>query len=164
MEWATDSTESTAAEPAVEPIETASTPKELPSNPYLDIPAPVHSQEFKKGYVMRKCCMEPNGKRTSLGKRSWKMYFAVLKDLVLYLYKDEATCKGELPPKGSAQRKKSSSADPAPAAIIRIHHALAATAPDYTKKPNVFRLYTADRAQFLIQTSDTKVSPFHQIL
>lgn len=166
LEWATDSVESTAeASPAV--TENPSAPKELASNPYLDIPAPIHSQDFKKGYIMRKCCMEPNGKRTTLGKRSWKMYFAVLKDLILYLYKDEATCKGELPAKGSKSSKaaprpgKSSgtagaAGDPAPAAIIRVHHALATSAPDYTKKQNVFRLYTADRAQFLIQTSDTK--------
>ena len=106
---------------------------------------------------MRKCCMEPNGKRTPLGKRSWRMYFAVLKDLVLYLYKDEATCKGEHPPKSSTMRSKKTVPDAGPAAIIRVHHTLAASAPDYTKKKNVFRLFTADRAQYLIQASDTKV-------
>ena len=94
------------------------------------------------------------------------------------MLKDEATCKGELPAKGSKSSKatprpgKSSgtagaagaAGDPAPAAIIRVHHALATSAPDYTKKQNVFRLYTADRAQFLIQTSDSKVSfPFHEM-
>ena len=146
----------TTPDAELKPTETIPNPKEVSSNPYLDIPVPVQSQEFKKGYIMRKCCIDPNGKRTSLGKRGWKMFFAVLNDLVLYLYKDEVTNKGELPPKSSAQRKKSS-ADPGPAAIIRIHHALAASAPDYTKKPNVFRLFTADRAQYLIQTSDTKV-------
>ena len=86
MEWATDAIESTA-DATLDVTESSSAPKELPSNPYLDIPTPIHSQDFKKGYIMRKCCMEPNGKRTTLGKRSWKMYFAVLKDLILYLYK-----------------------------------------------------------------------------
>ena len=37
---------------------------------------------------------------------------------------------------------------------VRLHHALAAPAPDYTKKLFVFRLRTADRAEFLFQTSD----------
>jgi len=145
-------------------IQQAPAAKELASNPYLDIPTPQQSQEFKKGYVMRKCCVEPGGKRTSLGKRGWRMYFAVLKDLVLYLYKDEATCKGEMPPKASNARCKKTSntgtmtSEPGPAVVIRVHHALAASAPDYTKKKNVFRLFTADRAQFLIQASDAKVS------
>ena len=86
------------------------------------------------------------------------MYFAVLKDLCLYLYKDEATCKGDPPAKSSVPCcKKKAGPEQGPAALIRVHHALATSAPDYTKKKNVFRLYTADRAQFLIQASDTKV-------
>jgi len=169
LEWATD-----APEGGISPGETPPAPsemsssagitpnaKELASNPYLDIPTPSESQEFKKGYIMRKCCAEPGGKRTSLGKRSWKMYFAVLKDLCLYLYKDEATCKGETPAKSSTPCCKNKTAagsdQQGPAALIRVHHALAASAPDYTKKKNVFRLFTSDRAQFLIQASDTKV-------
>lgn len=39
---------------------------------------------------------------------------------------------------------------------IRIHHALAAKATDYKKKQYVFRLQTADQAEFLFQTSDSK--------
>ena len=169
LEWASDSPEGVPSpgelQEAVENmIQQAPAAKELASNPYLDIPTPQQSQEFKKGYVMRKCCVEPGGKRTSLGKRGWRMYFAVLKDLVLYLYKDEATCKGEMPPKGSNTRCKKTSntgtttSELGPAVVIRVHHALAASAPDYTKKKNVFRLFTADRAQFLIQASDAKVS------
>lgn len=159
LEWASDSPE--GPHPVdVEPLEIVPSPaaKELASNPYLDIPNPSLSQEFKKGYVMRKCCLEPSGKRTPLGRRNWRMYFAVLKDLVLYLYKDEATCKGEQSTKSSSSSTSKKSSDAAgPAAIIRVHHALAASAPDYTKKKNVFRLFTADRAQFLFQASDTKV-------
>lgn len=160
LEWASDSPQRPNTG-ELEPAEIIPTPatKELAANPYLDIPSPTQSQEFKKGYIMRKCCVEPGGKRTALGKRNWRMYFAVLKDLVLYLYKDEATCKGEQPAKsGGARSGKSVAVEPAPAAIIRVHHALAASAPDYTKKKNVFRLFTSDRAQYLVQASDTKVS------
>lgn len=39
---------------------------------------------------------------------------------------------------------------------IRIHHALATMANDYTKKQHVFRLQTADQAEYLFQTSDSK--------
>lgn len=39
---------------------------------------------------------------------------------------------------------------------IRIHHALATKANDYTKKQHVFRLQTADQAEYLFQTSDSK--------
>lgn len=35
---------------------------------------------------------------------------------------------------------------------IRIHHALATKATDYTKKMFVFRLQTADQAEYLFQT------------
>lgn len=35
---------------------------------------------------------------------------------------------------------------------IRIHHALATKAQDYTKKQHVFRLHTADQAEYLFQT------------
>lgn len=39
---------------------------------------------------------------------------------------------------------------------IRIHHALATKATDYTKKQHVFRLQTADQSEYLFQTSDSK--------
>lgn len=39
---------------------------------------------------------------------------------------------------------------------IRIHHALATKASDYTKKQHVFRLQTADQSEYLFQTSDSK--------
>lgn len=39
---------------------------------------------------------------------------------------------------------------------IRLHHALATKAADYTKKQHVFRLQTADQAEYLFQTSDSK--------
>ena len=78
-----------------------------------------------------------------LGKRSWKMFYLSLRDLVLYCFKDEA----------SAQL---SSSYESPMAAIRVHHSLASVAGDYTKKQFVFRLETCDRAEYLFQTSDQK--------
>ena len=108
-------------------------------NPFLELPNAATAVDFKKGYVMRKCCVDPNGKKTKLGKRSWRMFFLTLRDMVLYCFKDE----------------KSPVFDDFSAAI-RIHHGLAVRASDYTKKKHVFRLYTADRAEYLFQTSDEK--------
>lgn len=34
------------------------------SNPFLDIPNTTNAIEYKKGYVMRKCCYEANAKRS----------------------------------------------------------------------------------------------------
>ena len=37
--------------------------------------------------------------------------------------------------------------------VVSLHHALAQEAADYTKKPHVFRLQTADWRVFLFQAS-----------
>uniref|UniRef100_A0A8D9EA04 PH and SEC7 domain-containing protein 3 n=1 Tax=Cacopsylla melanoneura TaxID=428564 RepID=A0A8D9EA04_9HEMI len=101
--------------------------------------------EYKKGYMKRKCCVDPNGKRTPLGKRSWKMYYCTLLDLVLYLHKDEADC-----------RASPNNPDVSPPHTIRIHHSLVTKATEYRKKQHVFKLETSDRAEYLFQTSDSK--------
>ncbi|XP_044005287.1 PH and SEC7 domain-containing protein-like isoform X2 [Aphidius gifuensis] len=108
-------------------------------NPFLHVPNASGATEFKKGYVMRKCCYDSNGKKTPFGKRSWKMYYCTLRELVLYLHKDEHGFRND-----SLHN------------AIRIHHALATKASDYTKKQHVFRLQTADQAEYLFQTSDSK--------
>ncbi|XP_072759646.1 PH and SEC7 domain-containing protein isoform X2 [Anoplolepis gracilipes] len=108
-------------------------------NPFLDVPNVTGATEFKKGYVMRKCCYDSNGKKTPFGKRGWKMYYCTLRELVLYLHKDEHGFRND-----SLHN------------AIRIHHALATKATDYTKKQHVFRLQTADQAEYLFQTSDSK--------
>lgn len=36
----------------------------LGTNPFLDIPVSTNAIEYKKGYVMRKCCYEANAKRS----------------------------------------------------------------------------------------------------
>ncbi|BES87813.1 arf6 guanine nucleotide exchange factor [Nesidiocoris tenuis] len=109
----------------------------------FDVPSSAPAVEYKKGYVMRKCCVEPNGKKTPLGKRGWKMYYCTLRDMVLYLHKDEH---------GFRKTQLSDNLHNA----IRIHHSLATKANDYTKKLHVFRLETADQAVYLFQTSDSK--------
>lgn len=78
----------------------------------LDAPQNAAAIEHKKGYMMRKCCFESNYKKSKkfknpsmkslfnipifvfrriapFGKRSWKMFFCTLRDLVLFLHKDE---------------------------------------------------------------------------
>lgn len=67
------------------------------------------------------------------------MYCCTLRDLVLYLHKDEH---------GFRKNQLSDNLHNA----IRIHHALATKAIDYTKKQHVFRLQTADQAEYLFQT------------
>ena len=75
----------------------------------------------------------------AFGKRSWKMWFCVVQDLVLYLHKDEQGARrGPHPQLGQN--------------AIRLHHALATRANDYSKKEHVFRLQTADQAEYLLQT------------
>ncbi|XP_055315600.1 PH and SEC7 domain-containing protein isoform X2 [Sitodiplosis mosellana] len=109
----------------------------------LDTPQNVAAIEHKKGYMMRKCCYESNNKKTPFGKRSWKMFFCTLRDLVLYLHKDEH---------GFNKKQVSDNVHNA----IFIHHSLATKATDYQKKQHVFRLQTADQAEYLFQTSDSK--------
>ncbi|CAH2243250.1 jg2253, partial [Pararge aegeria aegeria] len=109
------------------------------SNPFLDLPDQSRAVEYKKGYVMRKCCFDANGKKTPFGRRGWKMFYCTLRDLVLYLHKDEH---------GFRRSQMSDNLHNA----IRIHHALATKATDYTKKQHVFRLQTADQAEYLFQT------------
>nr|CAH7743273.1 unnamed protein product [Callosobruchus chinensis] len=123
----------------------------LGGNPFLDVPISANAIEYKKGYVMRKCCYEANAKRSvcclflaPFHKRGWKMFYCTLRDLVLYLHKDE-----------NGFRRNQIGGDNLHNAI-RIHHALATKATDYTKKQYVFRLQTADQAEYLFQTSDSK--------
>lgn len=108
-------------------------------NPFLKLPNPNSATEYKRGYMMRKCCFDSSGKRTPLGKRSWKMFYATLRDLVLYLHHDEQGFR-----KNQLYQSLNNS--------IRIHHALATNASDYTKKEYVFRLQTADQSEYLFQT------------
>ncbi|VDL96497.1 unnamed protein product [Schistocephalus solidus] len=60
-------------------------------SPFVDLPKDITAKEYMRGCVMRKWVMESHGKKTSLGKRGWKAFYARLRDLVLYLYKDADT-------------------------------------------------------------------------
>ena len=71
------------------------------------------------------------------------MYYVVLRDMILYMYKDEQALKKSINSTSSHN-------------AIRVHHCLASKASDYTKKQHVFRLQTADWAEYLFQTSNTK--------
>ncbi|XP_017770848.1 PREDICTED: PH and SEC7 domain-containing protein 1 [Nicrophorus vespilloides] len=145
LEWALDEENEDNVQMQLKPIDS-----NIGGNPFLDVPCLTNAIEYKKGYVMRKCCYETNGKRSlcciflaPFHKRSWKMFHCTLRDLVLYLHKDE---------NGFRKNQMSDNLHNA----IRIHHALATKATDYTKKQYVFRLQTADQAEYLFQTSDLK--------
>lgn len=75
------------------------------------------------------------------------MFYATLRDLVLYLHKDEQGFR-----KNQLYESLNNS--------IRIHHALATKASDYTKKQFVFRLDTADQAEYLFQTRYAAIIAF----
>ena len=107
-------------------------------NPFLGLPSGTSATEFKKGYLLRKCCYDPTGKKTPIGKRRWRNFYATLRDLVLYLHKDETGFR-----KNQLYESLKNS--------IRIHHALATKATDYVKKEFVFRLHTADQAEYLFK-------------
>ncbi|XP_030758159.1 exchange factor for Arf-6 isoform X3 [Sitophilus oryzae] len=140
LEWALDEEQENAPVPAQVVYDVIN----LSGNPLLELPNPLTMVEYKKGYVMRKSCYETNAKRTPFHKRSWKMFYCTLRDMVLYLHKDE-----------NGFRKNQMGGDNIHNAI-RIHHALATKAHDYTKKQYVFRLQTFDQSEFLFQTSDSK--------
>eukprot|EP00088_Acartia_fossae_P033688 TRINITY_DN34516_c0_g1_i1.p1 TRINITY_DN34516_c0_g1~~TRINITY_DN34516_c0_g1_i1.p1 ORF type:complete len:689 (+),score=203.23 TRINITY_DN34516_c0_g1_i1:43-2109(+) len=110
-------------------------------NPFLALPDANDGVEYKKGYIVRKCCYDANGRKTKLGKRGWRMFYVALRDLVLYCFKDE---------KSSEQPGAFSN----PQVALRIHSALAHKAADYRKRKHVFRLILADRAEFLFRTAN----------
>jgi len=109
-------------------------------NPFLALPD-SGGVEYKKGYIVRKCCYDANGKKTKLGKRSWKMFYVTLRDLVLFCFKDE---------KSSEQPGAFTN----PQVALRLHSSLAHKAVDYRKRKHVFRLVLADRAEFLFRTTN----------
>uniref|UniRef100_A0A914UQQ4 Uncharacterized protein n=1 Tax=Plectus sambesii TaxID=2011161 RepID=A0A914UQQ4_9BILA len=106
--------------------------------PLLQVPDPDSQVEYKNGWVMRKCVYDSDGKRTPLGRRGWKMFYATLKGMVLYLHKDERGFKN-----GHYQTFNNA---------ILIHHSIAQRPNDYSKKQHVFRLRTANLGEFLFQT------------
>ncbi|XP_075145667.1 exchange factor for Arf 6 isoform X2 [Haematobia irritans] len=143
LEWALDDDANDLQKQQSDNKNSIQSTAHLGQNPFLDLPETANAVEYKKGYVMRKSCYDANYKKTPFGKRSWKMFYCTLRDLVLFLHKDEH---------GFRKSQMSDNLHNA----IRIHHALATKATDYTKKQHVFRLQTADQAEYLFQTSDSK--------
>ncbi|XDV19603.1 hypothetical protein PO909_025049 [Leuciscus waleckii] len=109
------------------------------SNPFQDLPHDRKATVFQKGFLKRKAHADIDGKRTPWGKRSWKTFYAMLKGMVLYLQKDD-------------YGKDCQSSEE----VVSVHHALAERALNYTKRPHVFRLQTADWRVFLFEAASTE--------
>uniref|UniRef100_A0A6Q2YYY2 Pleckstrin and Sec7 domain containing a n=1 Tax=Esox lucius TaxID=8010 RepID=A0A6Q2YYY2_ESOLU len=98
---------------------------------------------YKNGFLVRKVHADSDGKKTPRGKRGWKTFYVMLKGLVLYLQ------KGEYRPDKQLSEEDLKNA-------VSIHHSLAMKATDYSKRPNVFYLRTADWRVFLFQAPNAE--------
>uniref|UniRef100_A0A672N627 Uncharacterized LOC107563050 n=1 Tax=Sinocyclocheilus grahami TaxID=75366 RepID=A0A672N627_SINGR len=107
-------------------------------NPLISVAQQSSAQVYMNGFLVRKVHADPDGKKTPRGKRGWKTFYAILKGLILYLQKDEYRPNKQL----SDEDLKNA---------VSIHHSLAMRAADYSKRPNVFYLRTADWRVFLFQ-------------
>ncbi|XP_063304653.1 PH and SEC7 domain-containing protein 4-like [Pelobates fuscus] len=110
------------------------------SNSFVDIPcvdpnAPI----YRQGMLCRKVHADIDGKKTPWGKRGWKSFYTVLKGMVMFFLKDEYRSDIQCPEE-----------------VISVHHALAERASEYTKRPHVFRLQTADWRVFLFQAQNSE--------
>lgn len=109
------------------------------SNPFQDLAHDQQAPQFKQGFLTRKAHADIDGKKTPWGRRSWKVFYAVLKGMVLYLQKSDSLVQW-----------------PRSEEVVSVHHALAERAVGYTKRPNVFRLQTADWRVFLFQAQSSE--------
>ncbi|XP_035525131.1 PH and SEC7 domain-containing protein 2 isoform X1 [Morone saxatilis] len=110
------------------------------SNPFIAIPILLNAITYKHGVLTRKSHADMDGKRTPRGRRGWKKFYAVLKGMILYLQKDEYKPDADI---SEVDLKNA----------VRIHHALATRATDYSKRANVLKLKTSDWRVFLLQAS-----------
>ncbi|XP_071808276.1 uncharacterized protein [Asterias amurensis] len=108
----------------------------LSGNPFLEVQNDPNAPVYIKGYVMRKVTRDAEGKKTPRGKRAWKMFYATLKGLILYLHKSEMHHQMHFN---------------TPKEAVSIHHSLASKVSDYSKRPNVFNLRLANWKEFFIQ-------------
>uniref|UniRef100_A0A8D0L9M7 Pleckstrin and Sec7 domain containing n=1 Tax=Sphenodon punctatus TaxID=8508 RepID=A0A8D0L9M7_SPHPU len=113
------------------------------SNPFLDFSQDPSITTYKHGLLVRKSHADPDCKKTPRGKRGWKTFHAILKGMILYLQKEEYK-----PGKPLAEEELKNA--------ISIHHSLATRALDYSKRPNVFYLRTADWRVFLFQAQNSE--------
>ncbi|XP_061106068.1 PH and SEC7 domain-containing protein 2-like isoform X2 [Conger conger] len=107
-------------------------------NPFIAIPRTHDAITHKHGVLSRKSHADMDGKRTPRGRRSWRKFYAVLKGTVLYLQKDEYRPDEDV---SEVDLKNA----------VRVHHALASRASDYSKRPNVLKLKTSDWRVYLLQ-------------
>uniref|UniRef100_A0AAY4BZ49 Pleckstrin and Sec7 domain containing a n=1 Tax=Denticeps clupeoides TaxID=299321 RepID=A0AAY4BZ49_9TELE len=112
-------------------------------NPLVGVAQQSNAQLYKNGFLVRKAHADTDGKRTPRGKRGWKSFYAILKGLILYLQ------KGEYRPDKQLTDEDLKNA-------VSIHHSLAMRAADYSKRPNVFYLRTADWRVFLFQAPNAE--------
>ncbi|XP_070769191.1 PH and SEC7 domain-containing protein 2 [Enoplosus armatus] len=108
------------------------------TNPFIAIPILLNAVTYKHGVLTRKSHADMDGKRTPRGRRGWKKFYAVLKGMILYLQKDEYKPDADI---SEVDLKNA----------VRIHHALATRATDYSKRANVLKLKTSDWRVFLLQ-------------
>ncbi|XP_017687369.1 PREDICTED: PH and SEC7 domain-containing protein 4-like [Lepidothrix coronata] len=140
LEWATEEEE--------EEEEARGGKKILPQIPEL----PGGAVTFRRGWLARKVLAEADGKKTPWGRRGWKPFQAVLRGTFLFFLKAGGGARGvsrrpsEPGPPGAPPEEGGGAEEP-----LGVHHALAERAPKYTKRPNVFRLQTAERRLFLFQ-------------
>ncbi|KAM6897609.1 PH and SEC7 domain-containing protein 1 [Xenentodon cancila] len=111
--------------------------------PLSDETQPTGALLYKNGFLVRKVHADSDGKRTPRGKRGWKTFYAILKGLILYLQ------KGEYRPDKQLSDEDLKNA-------VSIHHSLAMKASDYSKRPNVFYLRTADWRVYLFQAPNAE--------
>ncbi|CAJ1058344.1 PH and SEC7 domain-containing protein 2 [Xyrichtys novacula] len=108
------------------------------NNPFIAIPILLNAVTYKHGVLTRKSHADMDGKRTPRGRRGWKKFYAVLKGMILYLQKDEYKPDADI---SEVDLKNA----------VRIHHALATRATDYSKRAHVLKLKTSDWRVFLLQ-------------
>ncbi|KAI3351271.1 hypothetical protein L3Q82_005821 [Scortum barcoo] len=117
------------------------------TNPFIAIPILLNAVTYKHGVLTRKSHADMDGKRTPRGRRGWKKFYAVLKGMILYLQKDEYKPDADI---SEVDLKNA----------VRIHHALATRATDYSKRANVLKLKTSDWRVFLLQAPSVLRSGF----
>nr|XP_046230849.1 PH and SEC7 domain-containing protein 4 isoform X2 [Scatophagus argus] len=136
LEWAVDE-EELKTSVLVDEHAADDVPLRSKANPFLNVPHDKRATVVKEGFLRRKLHADIDGKRTPWGKRGWKTFYGVFRGMVLYLQKND-------------YRRD----QPTNEEVVSVHHSLAEQAADYTKKPHVFRLQTADWRVFLFQASN----------
>ncbi|KAB1271140.1 PH and SEC7 domain-containing protein 1 [Camelus dromedarius] len=143
LQWAIDEEElrrslSELADPNPKVIKRVSGGSGSGSSPFLDLTPEPGAAVYKHGALVRKVHADPDCRKTPRGKRGWKSFHGILKGMILYLQKEEYQ-----PGKALSEAELKNA--------ISIHHALATRASDYSKRPHVFYLRTADWRIFLFQ-------------